>query len=202
MCGGEQLLFLFALPERVTSAMHQHTVCETATHGTATRGVTHEEADVDIAEIVELNAIFAKFLMISIVSYFEAVFKEKILTSLRKPIVESGDSNSREKIEQILSPKFKGAGFFLWGEDSSAEFYRKWGKNFAAFMEKKEEKDSDFAYFRRTFARMFLTRNELVHSNLASFSYNGSVDELKPMYRTARKFIPRFLRYALEFAHQ
>ena len=198
MFGGERLLFLFALPERVISAMHEYAMRETVA-----RSVTHEEAELDgIAEVTELNAIFAKFLMISIVSHFESVFKNRILTSLCKPIAKSGDSNSRKKIEQILSPKFKGAGFFLWGEDSPAGFYKKWGNKFSAFMVKKEEKDSDFAQFRRTFARMFLTRNELIHSNLASFPYNGSVDELKPMYRTARKFIPRFLRYALEFAHQ
>lgn len=190
MLGGEQLLSLFTLRGRAAAAMRAQAAREANLRGDA--------GDIDIAELAELNAMFGKFIMIAVASHFEAAFK-RVLELWRGRIAEIGEAALVKKTGELLAPAHRG-GFFSWREDEAAEFYHGWGGDLAAFMEGKEEEDDEFADNRRIFARIIQTRNKLLHSNLAAFPYEGSADELKQAYRRARRFIPRFLRYALEFA--
>lgn len=180
----------------------------------ASEGSNAEDADVverlfdDLSRLVEslkitgalslavsLSEVASRSLLIAAASHFEAQFGEmfkEVSAQLASPALAAFGVN------QGVTRKYH--TLFSWDAGNANAFYKKFGEDFKSRATARAAQDAEFAKSVGEFVRIGSDRNELIHSDFASFPLTSTLDELIVRYRDARAFLPAIRELLLEEA--
>ena len=146
------------------------------------------------------NDIFRKFLTVSAASCLEEEAKKTIRELVREISGGTGGLLRNFVDRGVLKRSYH--TLFDWERDNANHFYAFFGSAFRKFMLEKEGENEDFANAAKCFVHLGRERNKLVHNNLAAADFEWTEDDVEKRFRQAETFLPKFLRYALEFARE
>lgn len=155
-----------------------------------------EQGDADNVDLA--NDIFRKFLTVSAASRLEEKTKETIRELVRNISGQPGKILLDFIERNVLKRSYH--TLFDWDSENANRFYSSFGGGFRDFMKEKEGEDEDFANAAKSFVALGRERNQLVHSDLAVADFQWSESDVEDKIRQADFFLPKFLRYALEYA--
>jgi hypothetical protein len=142
---------------------------------------------------ISVSEVASKSLLIAAASRFEAEFSEMfadVASHLAAPaIVEFA-------INQGVTRKYH--TLFDWRSGNANTFYKLLGAAFKERATRLAASDTAFATSVTEFVAIGNDRNELVHSDFASFPLTATLDELVQRYRLARNFLPNVRSLLLE----
>lgn len=144
---------------------------------------------------VSLSEVASRSLLIAAASHFEAQFSEmfeEVAAQLASPSLAAFGLN------QGVSRKYH--TLFSWEAGNANAFYKKFGDDFKNRATALAAQDPVFAKSVAEFVRIGGDRNELIHSDFASFPLTSTLDELIVRYRDARPFLPTIRGLLLEEA--
>ena len=152
----------------------------------------------DEPAITLANDIFRKFLTVCAASRLEEETKNAIRKIVREIAGHPGNLLLNLVEAGILERSYH--NLFDWQRNNANRFYGFFGRDFRKFMQKKEEEDEDFADAAKSFVMLGRERNNLVHSDLAAAEFEWTERDVELRFLQAENFLPKFVRYALEFA--
>lgn len=144
---------------------------------------------------ISVSEVASKSLLIAAASRFEAEFSElfaEVASRLSAPAI------AEFAVNQGVTRKYH--TLFDWPSGNANTFYKLLG---AAFKERATQLaagDVAFATSVTEFVSIGNDRNNLVHSDFASFPLTATLDELVQRYRMARNFLPSIKSLLLEEA--
>ena len=136
-----------------------------------------------------LEASFAKTLVVSSASYFEARLTESLVE-----LYSDATSQAEALVQFVRSLAIDRRYFqwFDWSSNSANSFFGKFGGDFRKFMSDKATNDEDVRASVRAFLELENLRNNLVHANYAAFQLDKSVEDILSLYGKANKFVEDF----------
>ena len=138
---------------------------------------------------LSVDSSFAKTLVVSAASYFEACLTESLIE------LYSEQTNLPEVLVHFvrnLAIERRYFQWFDWSSGNANSFFGKFGGEFRAFMRNKVSNDVSLQNSIKAFIELENLRNELVHGNYATFQLNRSVDDILCLYKKAVKFVEGF----------
>ena len=150
---------------------------------------------------LKLNAdsSFAKTLVVSAASYFEARLTESLVQ------LYSDWTNQSEVLVHFvrnLAIERRYFQWFDWNSPNANSFFGKFGGNFRAMMVEKVRNDEGLRESIKAFIDLENLRNNLVHGNYAAFQLDQSVDDVLNLYEKAVGFVERFPEEIREYLNQ
>jgi hypothetical protein len=130
---------------------------------------------------------FRKTFLLASASYFDARFRELLLSFFRdvskhSPVVVEFAQNTA-----INSRKYH--TLFEWDGKNVNNFYKLFGEDFKTHMLQREKTDTSFAESAKAFLEVGRERNRLIHQNFAAFSIEKNTAELYDLYKKAYQFV-------------
>ena len=138
---------------------------------------------------VNVDTAFAKSLIISAASYFEAQLTESLVELYSE---RTNQSEVLVQFVQNLAIDRRYFQWFDWSSNNANSFFGKFGGNFRTFMVDKVSSEEGLRDSIRAFLELENLRNNLVHGNYAAYQLDKSVDDVLTLYERAIKFVERF----------
>lgn len=138
---------------------------------------------------MSLESSFAKTLVVSSASYFEARLTDSLVE------LYSEATNQAEALVQFvrnLAIDRRYFQWFDWSSNNANSFFGKFGGDFRTFMSDKALSDENVQISIRAFLELENLRNNLVHGNYAVFQLDKSVDDIVSLYQNGLKFVEDF----------
>ena len=138
---------------------------------------------------LSVDMLFAKALVVSAASYFEARLTESLIE------LYSEQTNQSEVLVHFvrnLAIERRYFQWFEWSLGNANSFFGKFGGEFRVFMRNKVRNDECLQNSIGAFIELGNLRNNLVHGNYATFQLNLSVDDILRLYEKALKFVEGF----------
>ena len=138
---------------------------------------------------MDLESSFAKTLVVSSASYFEARLTDSLVE------IYSEATNQAEALVQFvrsLAIDRRYFQWFDWSSNNANSFFGKFGGDFRKFMSEKASNDENIQASIRAFLDLENLRNNLVHGNYAVFQLDKSVDDILTLYEKALRFVEDF----------
>lgn len=151
-----------------------------------------------IGKRADLRDMLRKFLVLAVASRLESEL-QKCLASI---LVARSGGHGRVLLNLVRQ---RPGEIFSLDASKAKGFYKRFGKDFAEFMESEEKEQPELAKGRSDFALIFNTRHHLIHKDLASNTTDvpeWGINDVKKNYRNASKFISKFGECMLEFANK
>ena len=136
-----------------------------------------------------LDSSFAKTLVVSAASYFEARLTDSLVE------LYSERTNQAEALVYFvhsLAIDRRYFQWFDWSSNNANSFFGKFGGDFRSFMSDKVRNDESLQDSIGAFLELENLRNSLVHGNYAVFQLNRSVDDILSLYERAIRFVEGF----------
>ena len=136
-----------------------------------------------------LESSFAKTLVVSSASYFEARFTDSLVE------IYSEATNQAEALVQFVRSLAIDRRYFQWFDwrsNNATSFYGKFGGDFRKFMSDKAKNDEEIRDSISAFLELENLRNSLVHGNYAAFQLDKSVDDVLALHEKALRFVEDF----------
>ena len=146
------------------------------------------ESSGEITLKVNVDMAFAKTLVISAASYFEAWLTDSLVD------LYSERTNSEVLVQFVRNLAIERRYFqwFDWRSNNANRFFGTFGGNFRALMDDKVRNDEGLRDSIRAFLELENLRNNLVHGNYAAYQLDRSVDDVLNLYENAIKFVEGF----------
>lgn len=138
---------------------------------------------------LSVDSSFAKTLVVSAASYFEARLTESLIE------LYSEQTNQSEVLVHFvrnLAIDRRYFQWFDWNSRNANSFFGKFGGEFKGFMSNKVCNDECLRNSIGAFIELENLRNALVHGNYATFQLDRSVDDILSLYEKALKFVEGF----------
>ena len=142
---------------------------------------------------ISVSEVASKSLLIAAASHFEDEFSKMfadVASRLATPAIAEFAFN------QGVTRKYH--TLFDWRSGNANTFYKLLGAAFKERAARLAANDASFAKSVTEFLAIGNDRNELVHSDFASFPLTATLGELVERYRLARKFLPNVRSLLLE----
>ena len=136
-----------------------------------------------------LESSFAKTLVVSSASYFEARLTDSLVG------LYSDATNQAEALVQFVRNLAIDRRYFQWFDwkaNTATSFFGKFGGDFRQFMADKVSSDDTIRDSIRAFLELENLRNNLVHGNYAAFQLDKSVDDILSLHEKAISFVDNF----------
>lgn len=144
------------------------------------------DANNDVSLRVSVDATLRKVLVLSAASYFEQRIKSAIMDFVR---TTSEGSPCLMSLVERKAVERQYHTYFQWGEKNANNFFALFGTEFKTRMRLRVRDDSELAESVKAFLRIGLERNEMVHKDFASYSFDMTADEAIVLYRRALRFV-------------
>ena len=148
-----------------------------------------------------VDEVFTKTLIIAAASFFETELTDMIVALFRRPL-EDFD----ELVEFVKNFAMRRRYFqlFDWGTEgrpapNANHFYRLFGNDFTAFMQRRIQEDDGLANSISAFLEIGNMRNYIVHNDYADVTINRTGKEVYNLYTDAMKFLYEFPQAVRDF---
>ena len=143
----------------------------------------------EVTRKVNVDAAFAKSLVISAASYFEARLTESLVELYSE---RTNQSEALVAFVRNLAIDRRYFQWFDWSSNNANSFFGKFGGNFRVFMINKVRNDEGLRDSIWAFLEIENLRNNLVHGNYAAYQLDKSVDDVLNLYESAMGFVEGF----------
>lgn len=144
---------------------------------------------------ISVSEVASKSLLIAAASRFEAEFSEMFADVASR---RAAPAIAQFALNQGVTRKYH--TLFAWPSGNANAFYKLLGDSFKERATQLAAGDVAFARASTEFVAIGNERNNLVHSDFASFPLTATLGELVQRYRLARNFLPNIKRLLLEEA--
>ena len=139
---------------------------------------------------IRTEAAFAKALLLSVASYFEARMTDGVEQAFLRG---TNGSDVLTSFVRKMAVERRYHQWFDWTANNANKFFAAFGATFRQFMVERVRADATLADSIRAFLELGNLRNQLVHQNFAQFAVPLTAEEIFDRYRKAEKFVGGFL---------
>ncbi|MCA9077752.1 MAG: hypothetical protein KDA93_22185 [Planctomycetaceae bacterium] len=142
---------------------------------------------------------FRKSLLLSAASFFE-----RRLVSILTELVNQWSHSTLPLNEfvRIKAIERQYHTYFDWDRPNGNPFFRLFGSDFKAFMERRCKDDEAFSDSVEAFIEIGRERNRLVHQDFGSYALEKTFDEIYDLYKKARHFLDNLEQCFTDFNAQ
>ena len=154
------------------------------------------EKQISFAEYV--NAVYAKVLLISVASFFEAEISRSILCYASQ-VVTKRDKRLIRLIEiKVIKRQYH--TLFDWNASNANAFWNLFGDDVRYRIRQDIDSQENLKNAEKDFIFLGQQRNVLVHENFAKYNMNLTNEEIYKKYNSAKEFV-RFVKKVLNPAY-
>lgn len=135
---------------------------------------------------IMLESNLRKTLLLSAASYFEYTLTREV-EHFTKEVTRGNDLIG--SLIQVKAITRQYHSWFAWEANNANKFFSLFGKHFQDHMKARLAEDEQLADGVRAFMEIGRERNQLVHSDYASFPLNSTRDEIYKLYQSANNFV-------------
>ena len=139
---------------------------------------------------IRADAAFAKALLLSVASYFEARMTDGIEQAF---LSGTNGSDVLASFVRKMAIERRYHQWFDWTARNANKFFATFGATFRQLMVEKVRADPTLADSIRAFLELGNLRNQLVHQNFAQFNVPMTAAEIFDLYKRADEFVEGFL---------
>jgi hypothetical protein len=142
---------------------------------------------------------FRKSLLLSAASFFE----RRLVAILTELVNQwSHGTSPLNEFVRVKAIERQYHTYFDWERANGNPFFRLFGTDFKAFMERRCKDDDTFADSIKAFIEIGRERNRLVHQDFGSYALEKTFDEIYDLYNKARHFLDNLEQCFTDFNAQ